>query len=89
MIRIFIILLLVTLLVWNYREPFDGALVQLYAKGPLDTYLSGDAWKHQYYPYYFSPYYPYPSIRHQYYWGNFRPYRYRYRYRYPYVWQKN
>ncbi len=44
----------------------DAALIQLYAKGPEDTYLSGDAWKHvpwwyyQAYPGvgpYYSPYY--------------------------------
>jgi len=44
----------------------DAALIQLYAKGPEDTYLSGDAWKHVPWLYYtaypgvgpyYSPYY--------------------------------
>ena len=36
-----------------------GALTQLYAKGPQDTYLTGDAWKYippYYYNYGWGPY---------------------------------
>jgi hypothetical protein len=37
----------------NILEKFSsqGALTQLYAKGPQDLYLSGDAWKHLYWQY--------------------------------------
>lgn len=39
-------------------EGHNGALVQLVAKGPQDTYLTGDAWK--YYPWWFNGAYDYP-----------------------------
>lgn len=38
----------------------QAALLQLTAKGPQDTYLSGDAWKYIP-PYYYGGYYGYPS----------------------------
>ncbi len=37
-----------------------GALIQLHAKGPQDTYLTGDAWKYippYYYNYGWAPFY--------------------------------
>lgn len=35
------------------KEHYNGALIQLMAKGPQDTYLTGDAekWMRYYYPY--------------------------------------
>lgn len=61
--NIIIILSIICLLsiMFNYfgttTEPYTGALIQLAAKGPQDTYLTDDAWKYLY-PYYYSPYYP-------------------------------
>ena len=38
----------------NNKEHYSaGALTQLFAKGPEDTYLSGDAWKYIPYGYYY------------------------------------
>ena len=62
-----------------------GALIQLYAKGPQDTYLTGDAWKYSpyWFPYYYNygwnTYYPrtgYGRLNYNYY----RPYGLRYLY---------
>jgi len=83
-LAILIVIIFIFLFNLNKIEKYNGALTQLYAKGPMDTYLSGDAWKYLYYPYYYSPNYPYRSIRHKYRWGNFRPYRYKYRSSFPY-----
>lgn len=42
----------------------DGALIQLMAKGPQDTYLTGDAWKYMYWPYYYNAWpYNYYDVR--------------------------
>ena len=45
----------------NKKEHYNlGALIQLHAKGPQDTYLTGDAWKYippYYYGYNWSPFY--------------------------------
>jgi hypothetical protein len=63
LLTLFVILSLVA----DKKESYNlGALNQLMAKGPQDTYLSGDAWKYinpyYYMPYYgpsyYSPYYP-------------------------------
>ena len=59
----------------------SGALIQLYAKGPMDTYLSGDAWKHQWYPWGYGGYYGYPYGR---YIGRYPYYRRRFGYPYRY-----
>lgn len=78
---IFIILVLLFLVQqWFGIETFisQGALTQLYARGPQDQYLLSDwnPYKYSYYPYY-SPYYS-PYYRYNY------PYRFRrYSYRYP------
>ena len=69
-IIIFIIIALGIFLLYNHKETFAGALLQLYAKGPQDYYLTGDtnlSYNYPYYyPYYFGRYYPryymYPSI---------------------------
>ena len=78
----FILLLIILILViWFFKKDRDvkegisqGALTQLYAKGPMDTYLTGDAWK--YIPWwYYSGYYGYP------YYGSYSPW---YNSTYPY-----
>ena len=68
-IIIFIIIALAIFLLYNYKENFAGALLQLYAKGPQDYYLTGDNELSYYYRHnrpYFGRYYPrhfiYPSI---------------------------
>lgn len=67
-IIILIIFGLCLYLLYNHREHFAGALLQLYAKGPQDYYLTGERFPYNeplynpyYYPYY-RPYYIYPSI---------------------------
>lgn len=79
---IIIILLLVGFILFNdmKKEHQTGALIQLHAKGPQDTYLTGDAWRHLYYYPFYSPYY-YP-----YYIGKYPYYRHRFRYPYRYRW---
>ena len=79
--NIIIVLLVVLLILYLYKTDKEhygeGALIQLMAKGPQDTYLTGDAWQHMYYPY-FDPYYsyvhgfrsPYPYYRHGRAWYN-------------------
>ena len=55
---ILIIIFLIVLLFYLYNkheEQFAGALLQLYAKGPQDRYLTGDD-RYFYYPY--NPIYP-------------------------------
>lgn len=58
--NIVIVLLVILLIVYLYKTDKEhynqGALIQLMAKGPQDTYLTDDAWQYMYYPYY-SPYY--------------------------------
>jgi len=71
-IIIFIIIILFLILLYVNKENFSGALLQLYAKGPQDYYLTGDTFPHyypMYNPYYYPmynpyyyPYYIYPSI---------------------------
>ena len=39
----------------NSEHYSQAALTQLVAKGPMDTYLTGDAWKYLY-PYYYGHY---------------------------------
>jgi hypothetical protein len=57
---IVITLLLILLILYLYKMDKEhysqGALIQLMAKGPQDMYMTGDAWKHMYYPVY-DPYY--------------------------------
>ena len=52
------VLLVIVLLILFFKNTKEGyspaALTQLVAKDPQDTYLTGDAWQHMYYPY--SPY---------------------------------
>ena len=59
-------------------EAQNGALLQLVAKGPQDTYLTGDAWKYAPWWYYGPYYYPYRRR------GFWYPGRYRYIGKYPY-----
>jgi hypothetical protein len=68
-IVIFIIIVLLLIFLYVHKENFSGALLQLYAKGPQDYYLTGDGDTFPYYypvynPYYY-PYYVYPSIWNQ------------------------
>jgi hypothetical protein len=58
--------LIVIIIVYRYRYELygDGALIQLYAKGPEDMYLTGDAYKYippVFYNYYWN--YPYRGYR--------------------------
>ena len=55
-IIIFVILLLSILLLYHTNEHFAGALLQLYAKGPQDYYLTGNE---SLFPYYYPNYYSY------------------------------
>ncbi len=65
-IIIVIIIALAIFLLYNYKENFAGALLQLYAKGPQDYYLTGDNYSYYNPYYYYGRYYPryyiYPSI---------------------------
>lgn len=63
-ILLILILLVVLIYLFNKKENYSGALIQLYSKGPQDYYLTGD------YPYYYQYYYPY------YYPYNYRYYPY-------------
>ena len=58
-----IIIILIILFLYRYKENNTGALVQLYAKGPQDYYLTGTdgLYPYYYFPYYFPYYYPYYS----------------------------
>ena len=63
--KIIIILIVICLIVLIFGqnrlvEGNNGAILQLVAKGPQDTYLTGDAWKHIPWWYYNYPYYNYP-----------------------------
>ena len=54
---IIFILIIFNFLKYKKEDYSQGALTQLYAKGPQDTYLTGDAWK--YIPYWYYGGYPY------------------------------
>ncbi len=61
---VIIVLVTLILLFVLYKETRvehhdSGAIIQLMAKDPQDSYLTGDAWK--YYPPYFYPYYLRPK----------------------------
>lgn len=71
-IIILIVVLLLIKLLFNTVEGFGGALVQLYSKGPQDTYLTVDTDKYIYpYHYYRSYSLPYNYIPYYYssYWN--------------------
>ena len=55
------LVLLFVFLTYNKKEHYNlGTLIQLHAKGPQDTYLTGDAWKYippYYYGYNWMPFY--------------------------------
>lgn len=51
-IFLIIILIIVLLYLFNKKENYAGALIQLYSKGPQDYYLTGD-YPYTYYPYYY------------------------------------
>jgi len=68
-ILLILILLVVLIYLFNKKENYSGALIQLYSKGPQDYYLTGD------YPYYYQYYYPYIyGYRHRRYYPNSYPY---------------
>lgn len=51
------IIFLFAIAIYSRKEPFNlGAINQLMAKGPQDTYLTGDAWKYIPWWYYTYPY---------------------------------
>ena len=50
----FVIIIIVAKLMEKQESFSNGAILQLIAKGPQDTYLTGDAWK----PWWGYPYYP-------------------------------
>ena len=57
------IIVIVTLIFYLYKKNKEhynlGTLIQLHAKGPQDTYLTGDAWKYippWYYNYGWAPF---------------------------------
>ena len=84
--KIIVIVLLVMIFIyvfyWNQQEGYSqAALLQLVAKGPQDTYLTGDAWKYAFYgPYgYYGAGYPW-NYAHSYSY----PYSYSYLSRYPF-----
>ncbi len=58
-ITIIIILLIILFLLYKHqREKYgSGALLQLYAKGPQDRYLTDNKYSYPYFPY--NPVYPY------------------------------
>ena len=66
-IYIIIILIVIYLLFNKKQENQSGALLQLYAKGPQDYYLTDDTFPYYYpiYNPYYYPYYVYPSIWNQ------------------------
>ena len=66
-IILILILLVVLLYLFNKKENYSGALIQLYSKGPQDYYITGD------YPYYYQYYYPY-NYRNRRYYHNSYPY---------------
>ena len=77
-IIIFFIIALITLFDYhgNQKEGYNGALLQLVAKGPQDTYLTGDAWKYippYYYGYGGYPYFWYNATRPGRYYGRYYP----------------
>ena len=53
-IIIILIILIILYALYDKNENYAGALIQLYAKGPQDAYLTDD--KYMYYPY--NPIYP-------------------------------
>ena len=53
----FVIIIIVAKLMEKQESFSNGAILQLIAKGPQDTYLTGDAWK--YIPYWYYGGYPY------------------------------
>ena len=59
-----VVIIIVALILYLFnieKEHYgEGALIQLMAKGPQDTYLTGDAWK--YIPPYYYGYYEYPWL---------------------------
>lgn len=57
-IIVIIVIILVLIVLSTRKEGYEGALIQLMAKGPQDTYLTGDAWK--YIPWWYYGNYPYP-----------------------------
>jgi len=62
MLILFIVVLAIVLFTaTGEKEGYSqAAMIQLYAKGPQDTYLTGDAWKHIppiYYNYGWGPFY--------------------------------
>lgn len=57
LIFVFLLILVVVMTISYKKEPFNmGAINQLMAKGPQDTYLTGDAWKYIPWWYYNYPY---------------------------------
>lgn len=58
-ITIIVIILIIIVLLERKEGYSAGALTQLMAKGPQDTYLTGDAWK--YIPWWYYNY-PYPYM---------------------------
>ena len=59
--NIVIIVMIIVLILYNAEKEHygEGALIQLVAKDPQDTYLTGDAFKYMYYPTLYDPYYGY------------------------------
>ena len=62
-IVLLIVLFIILLLVFYNKNEHAGALMQLYAKGPQDYYLTGtdELYPYYYFPYYYPYYYPYYS----------------------------
>jgi hypothetical protein len=80
-ILILLILLIITFL-YDYKENNSGALVQLYAKGSQDIYLTGSdslyPYYYSYYPRYYYPRYYYPRYYYpRYYYPRYYPSRLR------------
>lgn len=80
LVAIIVIVLLMVFIPKPIVEKQTGALLQLYAKGPQDTYLTDDAWKHMWW---YTPYYRYPSL-----WQGWKWPSYRYVGKYPYYGQR-
>ena len=66
LVVIFIVALILYLYNLEKEHYGEGALIQLMAKGPQDTYLTGDALKYMYYPIVYDPYYGYPYLSYGY-----------------------
>ncbi|QKF94425.1 capsid-related protein [Fadolivirus algeromassiliense] len=58
-------LIMLYLMYSQKKENYNmGTYIQLMAKGPQDTYLTGDAWKYFYWPYYYDAWpYNYYDVR--------------------------